>query len=145
MTGRAVALDLGTRRIGVAASDPGGVLASPRTTVERSGDLALDHRRIAALVADEEATTVVVGLPLSLDGSIGPAARAVLDEVVDLAAVLRVPVVTHDERFTTVTAHEQLRAAGMGGRRRRSVVDQQAATVLLQDWLDAQRPGDPTT
>ena len=145
MTGRAVALDLGTRRIGVAASDPGGVLASPRTTLERSGDLALDHRRIAALVAEEEATTVVVGLPLSLDGSIGPAARAVLDEVVDLAAVLRVPVVTHDERFTTVTAHEQLRAAGMGGRRRRSVVDQQAATVLLQDWLDAQRPGDPTT
>ena len=142
---RAVALDLGTRRIGVAASDPGGVLASPRTTLERSGDLALDHRRIAALVAEEEATTVVVGLPLSLDGSIGPAARAVLDEVVDLAAVLRVPVVTHDERFTTVTAHEQLRAAGMGGRRRRSVVDQQAATVLLQDWLDAQRPGDPTT
>lgn len=145
MTGRAVALDLGTRRIGVAASDPGGVLASPRTTLERSGDLALDHRRIAALVAEEEATTVVVGLPLSLDGSIGPAARAVLEEVVDLAAVLRVPVVTHDERFTTVTAHEQLRAAGMGGRRRRSVVDQQAATVLLQDWLDAQRPGDPTT
>ena len=145
MSGRAVALDLGTRRIGVAASDPGRVLASPRTTLERSGDLALDHRRIAALVAEEEATTVVVGLPLSLDGSIGPAARAVLDEVVDLAAVLRVPVVTHDERFTTVTAHEQLRAAGMGGRRRRSVVDQQAATVLLQDWLDAQRPGDPTT
>ena len=145
MTGRAVALDLGTRRIGVAASDPGGVLASPRTTLERSGDLALDHRRIAALVAEEEATTVVVGLPLSLDGSIGPAERAVLDEVVNLAAVLRVPVVTHDERFTTVTAHEQLRAAGMGGRRRRSVVDQQAATVLLQDWLDAQRPGDPTT
>ena len=145
MTGRAVALDLGTRRIGVAASDPGGVLASPRTTLERSGDPALDHRRIAELVAEEEATTVVVGLPLSLDGSIGPAARAVLDEVVDLAAVLRVPVVTHDERFTTVTAHEQLRAAGMGGRRRRSVVDQQAATVLLQDWLDAQRPGDPTT
>ena len=145
MSGRAVALDLGTRRIGVAASDPGGVLASPRTTLERSGDPALDHRRIAELVAEEEATTVVVGLPLSLDGSIGPAARAVLDEVVDLAAVLRVPVVTHDERFTTVTAHEQLRAAGMGGRRRRSVVDQQAATVLLQDWLDAQRPGDPTT
>jgi len=143
--GRAVALDLGTRRIGVAASDPGGVLASPRSTLERSGDPALDHRRIAELVAEEEATTVVVGLPLSLDGSIGPAARAVLDEVVDLAAVLRVPVVTHDERFTTVTAHEQLRAAGMGGRRRRSVVDQQAATVLLQDWLDAQRPGDPTT
>ena len=145
MTGRAVGLDLGSRRIGVAASDAGGVLASPRTTVERSGDQVRDHSRIAALVAEEEAVIVVVGLPLSLDGSIGPAAAAVLEEVGVLAAVLRVPVVTHDERFTTVTAHEQLRAAGMGGRRRRSVVDQQAATVLLQGWLDAQRPGDPTT
>ena len=142
---RAVGLDLGSRRIGVAASDPGGRLASPRTTVERSGDLAADHRRIAAIVAEEEAVTVVVGLPKSLDGRLGPAAKAVLAEVEALGAVIGVPVVTHDERFTTVTAHEQLRAAGMGGRRRRSVVDQQAATVLLQDWLDARRPGEPTT
>ena len=142
---RAIGVDLGSRRIGVAASDLGGMLASPRTTLERSGDQATDHRRIAALVAEEEAVTVVVGLPRSLDGSIGPAAKAVLAEVEALAAVIGVPVVTHDERLTTVTAHEQLRAAGMGGRRRRSVVDQQAATVLLQDWLDAQRPGEPTT
>lgn len=140
---RALALDLGTKRIGVAASDAGGVLASPRTTVERSGDRARDHRRIAELVVEEEAGIVVVGLPRSLDGSRGPAAELVLGEVEELAAVLAVPVVTHDERFTTVTAHEQLRAAGMGGRRRRTVVDQQAAAVLLQAWLDAGRPGDP--
>jgi putative holliday junction resolvase len=140
---RALALDLGSRRIGVAASDAGGVLATPRTTIERSGDRAVDHRRIAAVVAEEEAAVVVVGLPRSLDGSTGPAAQAALDEVDELAGVLPVPVVTHDERFTTVTAHEQLRAAGMGGRRRRTVVDQQAAAVLLQAWLDAGRPGDP--
>jgi putative Holliday junction resolvase len=141
---RALALDLGTKRIGVAASDAGGVLASPRTTVERSGDRSLDHTRIAKLVEEEEAGVVVVGLPRSLDGSHGPAAELVLGEVAELAAVLPVPVVTHDERFTTVTAHEQLRAAGVGGRRRRSVVDQQAATVLLQSWLDAGRPGEPS-
>jgi putative Holliday junction resolvase len=141
---RVLALDLGSKRIGVAVSDAGGVLATPRTTVERSGDAARDHRRIADLVAEEEAGTVVVGLPLSLDGNTGPAAAAVLAEVAELAAVLAVPVVTHDERLTTVTAHEQLRAAGMSGRRRRTVVDQQAAAVLLQSWLDAQRPGDPT-
>jgi putative Holliday junction resolvase len=140
---RALALDLGTKRIGVAASDAGGVLASPRTVVERSGDRARDHRRIAELVAEEEAAVVVVGLPRSLDGRRGPAAELVLGEVEELAAVLAVPVLTHDERFTTVTAHEQLRAAGMGGRRRRTVVDQQAAAVLLQSWLDAGRPGDP--
>lgn len=140
---RALALDLGTKRIGVAASDAGGVLASPRTTVERSGDRRRDHVRIAALVAEEEAGIVVVGLPRSLDGSNGPAADAALAEVEELAEVLAVPVVTHDERFTTVTAHEQLRAAGVDGRRRRTVIDQQAAAVLLQTWLDAGRPGDP--
>lgn len=143
MSGRALALDLGSRRIGVATSDAGGVLASPRTTIERTGDRSRDHRRIAELVGEEEAGIVVVGLPRSLDGSIGPAAAAIEAEVAELAAVLAVPVVTHDERFTTVTAHEQLRAAGVGGRRRRTVVDQQAATVLLQSWLDAGRPGDP--
>jgi putative Holliday junction resolvase len=142
---RALALDLGTRRIGVAASDAGGVLASPRTTVDRSGDRRRDHRRIAELVAEEDAGVVVVGLPRSLDGSEGPAARLVRAELDELAAVLAVPVVAHDERFTTVTAHEQLRAAGLGGRRRRTVVDQQAAAVLLQSWLDAGRPGDPTS
>lgn len=140
---RALALDLGSKRIGVAASDAGGVLASPHGTVERSGDRGLDHRRIAELVGEEEAGVVVVGLPRSLDGSLGPAAVAIGAEVEELAAVLSVPVVTHDERFTTVTAHQQLRAAGVGGRRRRAVVDQQAAAVLLQAWLDAGRPGDP--
>ena len=139
---RAIALDLGTKRIGVAVSDGGGVLASPRTTVERSGDRGRDHQRLAELVAEEGAEVVVVGLPRSLDGSAGPAAVATLAEVEELAAVLGVPVLTHDERFTTVTAHDQLRAAGMSGRRRRTVIDQQAATVLLQSWLDAGRPGD---
>lgn len=140
---RALALDLGTKRIGIAVSDAGAVLATPRTTIVRSGDVARDHARIAELVAEEDAAVVVVGLPRSLDGSLGPAAATVAAEVEQLTVVLPVPVVTHDERFTTVTAHEQLRAAGVGGRRRRNVVDQQAAAVLLQAWLDARRSGDP--
>lgn len=138
---RALGVDLGSRRIGVAVCDAGGVLASPLTTVERTRDTPAVHRRLAQLVADEEAEVVVVGLPRNLDGTIGPAAEAVEAEVAVLADVLGVPVVTHDERLTTVTAHQQLQAAGVGGRRRRQIVDQQAAVVILQSWLDANRSG----
>lgn len=137
---RAVGLDLGSVRIGVAASDAGGVLASPRTTVRRTRDRAGDHRRLAALVAEEGADVVVIGLPLSLDGSVGRAARLVLDELDELTAALGVPVVTHDERFTTTTAHQRLAAGGRRSRARREVVDQSAAAVLLQAWLDGRRP-----
>lgn len=140
---RALGVDLGSKRIGLAVSDAGGVLASPLTTLERTRDTQAWHRRLAALVADEEVEIVVVGLPLGLDGKTGRAADAAVAEASDLADVLPVPVVTHDERLTTVTAHQQLRAAGVDGRRRRQIVDQQAAVVLLQSWLDANRPEDP--
>jgi len=140
---RALGVDLGSKRIGVAVSDRGGVLAAPLTTLERSRDVQELHRRLARLVADEEVDVVVVGLPLGLDGSEGTAARAARAEAAELADVLRVPVVTHDERLTTVTAHQQLQAAGVDGRRRRQIVDQQAAVVLLQAWLDAERTKDP--
>jgi putative Holliday junction resolvase len=79
---------------------------------------------------------IVVGLPLSLDGSVGPAAQGVLDEVAELAATTRVPVETYDERLTTVTAERALREQGVRGRDRRKVVDKAAAAVLLQAWLD---------
>jgi len=102
-----------------------------------NGDERQDHRRIADLVAEVEAECVVVGLPLSLDGSIGPAAEKALAEVERLAAVLSVPVETYDERLTTVTAERVLREQGVTGRRRRQVIDQVAASVLLQAWLDA--------
>jgi putative Holliday junction resolvase len=140
--GRALGLDLGSKRIGVAVSDAGGVLASPLVTLERTRDVAALHRRVARLVAEEEVAVVVVGLPLSLDGKDGPAAQAARGEAAALADVLPVPVVTHDERLTTVTAHQQLAAAGLDSRRRRQVVDQQAAAVLLQSWLDARRQDD---
>lgn len=133
---RALGIDLGERRIGVAVSDPTGLLASPVEVVQRSGDRVVDHRTLVALADELGVERIVVGLPLSLDGSIGPAARGVLDEVAELAATTRVPVETYDERLTTVTAERALREQGVRGRDRRKVVDKAAAAVLLQAWLD---------
>jgi putative Holliday junction resolvase len=133
---RALGVDLGSRRIGVALSDSAGTLATPYETVERSGDVPRDHRRLLELAAEAEVECIVVGLPLSLDGSVGPAAEAVLDEVATLRAATELPVETYDERLTTVTADRLLRQGGRKGRDRRKVVDQTAAAVLLQAWLD---------
>ncbi len=137
---RAVALDIGTRRIGVALSDSGGTVATPYEVVNRSGDRSRDHRRIAALVEEAGAGIVVVGLPLSLDGSTGPAAQTILAEVDELRAALPVDVVTWDERLSTVEAERSLRAMRVRKGRHRQVVDQVAATVILQSWLDAGQP-----
>ena len=134
---RALGLDLGAKRIGVAVSDRSGTVASPLTVVHRSGDRTVDHRRLAQLVQEEEADVVVVGLPLSLSGAVGPAAQAARTEIAALTSVLSVPVVSHDERFTTRTAHEALRAGGVKGAKQRAVVDKVAAAVMLQGWLDA--------
>lgn len=134
---RALGIDLGSARIGVAVSDSAGRVATPVATVARQGrDRAADHRRLAELVEEWEAATVVVGLPLSLDGGRGPAADGVLAEIEELRAVLAVPVETVDERFTTVTADRALRAQGVKGKARTAVIDQAAAAVLLQSWLD---------
>ena len=137
---RAVALDIGTRRIGVALSDSNGTVATPYEVVQRSGDRGRDHRRIGQLVDEAGAEVVVVGLPFSLDGSIGPAARAILAEVEELRATLAVEVVTWDERLTTVEAERSLRVMGVKKGNRRRIVDQVAATVILQSWLDAGPP-----
>ncbi|RMH72108.1 MAG: Holliday junction resolvase RuvX [Actinomyces sp.] len=137
---RALGLDLGSVRIGVAVSDSAGTLATPVEVVQRSGDRARDHRRIADLVAEWEAEIVVVGLPLSLDGTIGPAARSALEETAELGDTLDVPVVSYDERLTTVTAERHLREQKMTSPERRRVVDKVAAAVMLQAWLDAGMP-----
>ncbi len=137
---RALGIDLGSVRIGVAVSDGRGTLATPIEVLRRSGDRGRDHRRIAELVAEWEAEIVVVGLPLSLDGSVGPAARAALDEIADLGDTLDVPVVPYDERLTTVTAERHLREQDMTTPERRRVVDKVAAAVMLQAWLDSGMP-----
>ncbi len=133
---RVLALDLGSKRIGVALSNSDRTVATPLVVLHRSGDRERDHRAVSDLVQEWEIGDVLVGLPLSLDGSIGPAARGVLEEVTVLAARLPVPVTTYDERLTTVTAERSLMEQGKRSRDRRTVVDMVAATVLLQSWLD---------
>jgi putative holliday junction resolvase len=133
---RVLALDLGTKRIGVAVSDLSGTIATPLVVLQRSGRVALDHQRIKALVDEEEAVLVVVGLPLSMNGSIGAAAQAAIKEADALATVVGVPVETFDERRTTVTADAILLERGMRGQDRRKVIDKVAAAVILQTWLD---------
>jgi putative Holliday junction resolvase len=138
---RALGVDLGSKRIGIAVSDRSGTIATPLTVLQRSGNRKLDHQRIAAMVAEEEAVLVVVGLPLNMDGSTGPAARGAIAEARALATVVGVPVITHDERRTTVTADASMIERGMRAPERRKVIDRVAAAVLLQSWLDAGRPG----
>lgn len=122
----------------MAVCDDRRTVATPLTTVRRVGDRKAEHEAIAALASEHGVTTVVVGLPLSLDGSDGPAARAVRSELKGLRKRLPgVEIVTHDERLTTVTAQGQLRRGGVDSRRGRQVVDQVAAAVILQAWIDA--------
>ncbi len=138
---RVLGVDLGARRIGLACSDVTGTLASPLSVLERSGDPGRDHAAIVAAAREAEAASIVVGLPLSLDGSDGPAARAARTEVDELAAVAGpdLPVSVHDERLTTVSAERNLAAAGVKGRARRKVIDSAAAAVMLQSWLEGAR------
>lgn len=117
-------------------------VATPLETIERVDDRTVEHGRVAELIDDNDIVVVVVGLPLSLDGTIGPAAKAILREVKALRKRLGIEVVTHDERLTTVTATSALRAQGVDSRRGRSVVDQLAASVILQSWLDHRPPAD---
>jgi putative holliday junction resolvase len=133
---RVVALDLGTKRIGVAVSDLSGTIASPRTVIQRSGSKTRDHQAIKALVEEEEAVLLVVGLPLNMNGSYGPAAKGAVAEAAELASVVGVPVETFDERLTTVSADRALMEANISATNRRKLVDKVAAAVMLQAWLD---------
>jgi putative Holliday junction resolvase len=130
-------LDPGDARIGVARSDPSGFLATPVETVRRGrGDL----RRIEQILAEEGAVEVVVGLPRSLSGGEGPSAAKVREFAGQLARrVAPVPVRLCDERLTTVSAEAMLRDRGQKGRKRRAVVDQAAAVLILQHALDTER------
>jgi len=120
----------------VAVSDRSGTIASPLTVIVRSGSRRRDHTRIAELVREESAEQIVVGLPLTMAGEVGRAAAAAVAEAEALATVVEVPVATHDERLTTVTAERALASGGVRGRARRKVVDKVAAAVILQSWLD---------
>jgi putative Holliday junction resolvase len=131
-------LDVGDVRIGVALSDETGTLASGLVTLRALGPRQ-DAQRVAALVHEHAVGELVVGLPLRLDGSQGPQAEKVMAFVERLRRVLRVPVVTRDERLTSVEAGERLAEAGVRGRARKARIDQAAACLILQELLDERR------
>jgi putative holliday junction resolvase len=139
MTARVLALDVGSRRLGVAVSDPTGTVATPLATVPRRTPAA-DAGTLGKLAGEQQARTVVAGLPVSLSGREGPAARdvrAYVEQLRELLPDLEFELV--DERLSTVSAERALVEGGVRRRARRQVVDQVAASVFLQAWLDARR------
>ncbi|HMZ14115.1 MAG TPA: Holliday junction resolvase RuvX [Mycobacterium sp.] len=139
--GRRLGIDVGTVRIGVAVSDPDGILATPVETVRRD---AKHLRRLAALVDEYEAVEVVVGLPRTLADRAGASAQDAIAVADSLAAKIGVPVRLADERLTTVSAARSLRDAGVRAKAQRGVIDQAAAVAILQGWLDQRRNAAPT-
>jgi putative Holliday junction resolvase len=131
--GVVIGVDVGSVRVGVAASDPGGILATPVATLPRDG--ALDA--LVALVAEREAVEVVVGHPRHLSGAAGASARDAESFADSLRERVDVPVTLVDERLTTVTAQRALRRSGIKAKDQRAVVDQAAAVAILQSALDA--------
>lgn len=129
---------MGSRRIGVAVSDPLGRVATPLTVLDARA-LERDGRPFARIVEEYAPAEIVVGLPLTLAGEEGPQARAVKMTVRRLIEPLGVPVVYHDERLTSSQAERSMASAGSSARARRGSVDQVAASLLLQSYLDAHR------
>jgi len=132
----ALAIDVGTVRVGVASTDASETIASPLATLSRKREEQL-WQRLGDEIAQRSVTTVVVGLPKSLDGSEGDAARAARDFGADVANRFNVTVEYWDERFTSVAAERSLLEADVKRAKRRQVTDEVAACLLLQSWLEA--------
>jgi putative Holliday junction resolvase len=133
-----MALDVGGRRIGVALSDTTRVLASPLTTL-RAEPRARALSEIATLVQRHEVVEVVVGLPLTLSGEVGPQAHLVQLFVEQLQRVLTAPIHLFDERLTSVAAERMMLDLGMKPEQRKARIDEVAASIILQDFLDSKR------
>lgn len=134
---RVLGIDLGTKRIGVALSDPKGAVAFPFSVIETRGR-EKDLARLKEIIESTRAEAVVVGMPVTLRGESGLAAKAVAEFVQELAKQIDVPVTTWDERMTTVVAERALVQAGARQASRRDKRDKLAAAVMLQSYLDAQ-------
>ena len=133
---RALGVDPGSKRIGLAISDLSGTIASPLMVLQRSKSKHHDLTELARIARDEEAEVIVIGLPINMDGSQGKAAKAAIAEGRRLATLVDVPIEMHDERLTTVTAERSMLDAGLNAVERRKVVDKVAAAIMLQSWLD---------
>jgi putative Holliday junction resolvase len=136
---RAFGLDVGTRTVGVALSDALGITAQALTTLRRTG-LRADLAALRKLAETHEVTRAVIGLPLNMDGTEGASAARSRAFGQALAKALEVQVEYWDERLSTVAAHRALRESDLSAERRGALVDQVAAALILQGWLDAQRP-----
>jgi len=132
---KALGLDVGERRLGVALSDPGKRLAFPLTVIRRTGGEE-DIEALKRLVREHEVDEVVIGLPFSLDGNLGPQARRVMEFVEELTRALSLPVVLWDERLSTVEADRRLREAGVKDKEARDAL---AAVIVLQSYLDGRK------
>ena len=135
---RALGVDLGTKRIGIALSNSERTLATPYCVIHRSKNTLDDYAQIIAIANEWEASTLIFGLPISLDGTLGPAARKTNEEIQDIGKLTEIGIETFDERFTTITAERMLREQNKGRRKSRDLVDQIAASIILQAWLDSQ-------
>lgn len=136
---RVIALDVGDRRIGVAMSDPTGLLASPLSTITRKGH-GTDVDEVVDLAAQNDVAEILVGMPLSLSGRKGAQAARVTAFADELRSRTDLPVVFVDERYSTVQAERSLRELGVQPSRDRARVDAAAAAVILQSYLDSKRP-----
>jgi putative Holliday junction resolvase len=137
---RVMCLDVGDRRIGVAMSDPTGLIASPREVVYRSDDESA-YNAIARLAGQYQAEEMVIGMPYSLSGAIGPAAEKVKAFAEELARRVTIKIITWDERMTTIAADRAMRETGVKKQRQNNLRDAIAAALILQSYLDSRRAG----
>lgn len=141
---RVLGLDIGEKRIGVAVSDPSGTVASPLTVLDAKRVLG-DGRDLVRLAEDQAVELVVIGMPLSLDGSEGPQAARIRASGNRLAHFLTVPVEYYDERLSSTQARRAMTEAGVSDRHKRGSIDMVAAALFLQSYLDLHRAGDSTS
>jgi len=134
---RVIGVDLGSKRIGIALSNSDLTVATPYDVIQRAKKADKDYIAILKIAHEWEAKKIIVGLPISLDGTLGASARSVISEIEKLKTITDMPIETHDERFTTVTAEQILLQQNVKGDKRKSVVDKVAAAIILQGWIDS--------
>ena len=134
---RVIGIDLGSKRIGIALSDSDLTVATPLDVIERSGNVKNDHIAILKITDEWEVKRIIVGLPISLDGTLGASAQSVIDEISRLGTLTDIPIETHDERFTTVTAEQILLQQNVKRDKKKRVIDKVAAAIILQGWIDS--------
>ena len=134
---RVIGIDLGSKRIGIALSDSDLTVATPLDVIERSGNVESDHIAILKITDEWEVKRIIVGLPISLDGTLGASAQSVIDEISRLGNLTDIPIETHDERFTTVTAEQILLQQNVKRDKKKRVIDKVAAAIILQAWIDS--------